>query len=666
MQFYLEKIILWPVNKENKIEEINFFTDKINVIHGRSRTGKSSIISIIDYCLGASRCSIPVGLIRDEIEWFGVVLVIKNNKVLICRRTPRNKQVSTEFFVKSFDENDFLPNEITSNFNDVKLKNLFNNRILKISNLPQTLEEDSKGFDAKASYRDLAAFNFLPQHIVANPNTLFYKADSSEHKERLKKIFPLALGIVTNEYLVKERLRAIKIRERDSLIRKQNTTRREFNAWSADVNNLWFKAIELGLIEDDVKNTIENKIQKFEEFLDDYKDGKIQEIISKPNYIYSNSVYNELKAKANKIQREIDQILIKIRNIESLSQSANDFSSAVKLENSRLVNFDWLKQKISNVNYCVACGSNTNQLSLLINNLDKKVRKINELSGVLYENPIVDLEVESLKSELMNKQNKLHEIRKNILSLDVSENNKLGSLDQIYILIGRIQSLLINYSENNNEDDLSLQVTKLDKEIQDIDLFFMRSGKLDLEKKIYNEIGSLIKLYADEFNLEDRGRISLDKQELTLKFHKENSEIKEFLWEVGSGENWMGYHISTFLALHEYFSNQDNSHIFNFLVIDQPSQVYFPTAVSGYNELDNLSGKSYSDNFNRNHDLNATKRIFEMLEFGLKRSDYKYQIIVLEHADQSIWGDLENIVEVRNWKGLEDGLIPKHWVRSSV
>lgn len=153
---------------------------------------------------------------------------------------------------------------------------------------------------------------------------------------------------------------------------------------------------------------------------------------------------------------------------------------------------------------------------------------------------------------------------------------------------------------------------------------------------------------------------------MTLKFHKENSEIKEFLWEVGSGENWMGYHISTFLALHEYFSNQDNSHIFNFLVIDQPSQVYFPTAVSGYNELDNLSGKSYSDNFNRNHDLNATKRIFEMLEFGLKRSDYKYQIIVLEHADQSIWGDLENIVEVRNWKGLEDGLIPKHWVRSSV
>ncbi|KAF1022558.1 MAG: hypothetical protein GAK29_03177 [Acinetobacter bereziniae] len=221
MKFYLEKIILWPVNKVNKLEVIEFSIDKVNVIHGRSGTGKYSIISIIDYCLGASRCSIPVGLIRNEVDWFGVVVCINNNKVLICRRSPRNKQVSREFFVKSFDVNALIPENLVSNFNDLKLKNLFNNRILKISDLPQTTDEENKGFDAKASYRDLAAFNFLPQHIVANPNTLFYKADSSEHKERLKKILPLALGIVDNQYLIKERLRAIKIRERDNLIKNK-------------------------------------------------------------------------------------------------------------------------------------------------------------------------------------------------------------------------------------------------------------------------------------------------------------------------------------------------------------------------------------------------------------------------------------------------------------
>lgn len=663
MQFFLEKIILWPVNKLNKIEVIGFSIDKINVIHGRSGTGKSSIISIIDYCLGASRCSIPVGLIRDEVDWFGVVVSINNNKVIICRRTPRNKQVSREFFVKSFNEKDPLPEDLISNFNDLKLKNLFNNRILKISDLPQTVDDENKGFDAKASYRDLAAFNFLPQHIVANPNTLFYKADASEHKERLKKILPLALGIVDNEYLVKERLRAIKIRERDLLIKKQNSTRREINAWTADVNNLWFKAIELGLVEDSDQNSLENKIREFENILDKNKRDELLDSVNRPNYTYTNNIYNSLKIKEEQIQREIDKVIIKIRKFESLSGRAKEFSDAVNLENSRIVNFEWLKSKLSNENYCVACGSNNNQLTNLIGNLDSKVKRINDLSGILYENPIANLELENLKSELIKKQNKLHDIRKNIISLDVDENNRQGSLNQIYILIGRIQSILINYKEHKNEDDISIQIRNLDLDIQQLDLFFMNSGKIDLEFKVYKKIGKLIKFYADEFHLDNRGDITLDKAELTLRFDKKNEDKKEFLWEVGSGENWMGYHISTFLALHEYFSQQEISPVFNFLVIDQPSQVYFPTAVSGYNELDNLSN---NDRFNRNHDLKATKRIFEMLELGVKRSNHNFQIIVLEHADQSIWGEFENTIEIRNWKRIDDGLIPCHWVKTTV
>ncbi len=528
MQFFLEKIILWPVNKLNKIEVIDFSIDKINVIHGRSGTGKSSIISIIDYCLGASRCSIPVGLIRDEVDWFGVVVSINNNKVIICRRTPRNKQVSREFFVKSFNEKDPLPEDLISNFNDLKLKNLFNNRILKISDLPQTVEDENKGFDAKASYRDLAAFNFLPQHIVANPNTLFYKADASEHKERLKKILPLALGIVDNEYLVKERLRAIKIRERDLLIKKQNSTRREINAWTADVNNLWFKAIELGLLEDSDQNSLENKIREFENILDKNKRGELLDSVNRPNYTYTNNIYNYLKIKEEKIQREIDNLIIKIRKFESLSGRAKEFSHAVNLENSRIVNFEWLKSKLSNENYCVACGSNNNQLTNLIGNLDSKVKRINDLSGILYENPIANLELENLKSDLIKKQNKLHDIRKNIISLDIDENNRQGSLNQIYILIGRIQSILINYKEHKNEDDISIQIRNLDLDIQQLDLFFMNSGKIDLEFKVYKKIGRLIKFYADEFHLDNRGDITLDKAELTLRFDKKMKIKKNF------------------------------------------------------------------------------------------------------------------------------------------
>lgn len=666
MNFFLEKIILWPSNEKNKIEEIIFHIDKVNIIHGRSGTGKSSIISIIDYCLGATRCSIPVGLIREEVEWFGVQANINNNTILIARRTPRNKQVSNEFFVKSLNEDSQLPERIFSNFNDIKIKNLFNDRILKISNLPQTTEEELKGFEGRASYRDLAAFNFLPQHIVANPNTLFYKSDSNKHKERLKKILPLALGIVDNEYLTKERLRAIKQRSLEELIQKQKSKQRDINAWNSDINNLWYKAVELGLIVDVNIDILERKIEIFKNIVDSSRGNNFYDLVNKPNYLYTNNLYKELKDREIAIQNKVNKIRNKIRKLESLHKKASDYSSAINLENSRVVNLEWLKKNLSKESHCVACGSTSNQLNFLIKNLDIEVKKLQDLSGVLYKNPIADLEIEKLQSELITYQNELHEVRKKCLALNVNENINEDSLSQIYRVIGRIEALLINYQENQNEDDLSDQITALNADINEIDKFFMNSGRYALELEVYKKISDLIKIYADEFNLEQRGMISLDKSELTLRFDNENLKSKEYLWEVGSGENWMGYHISTFLALHEYFSEQRNSLIFNFLVIDQPSQVYFPTTVSGHNELDSISNEIDIEGSNRNHDIKATKRIFEILEMGLSRSNIGYQIIVLEHADQSIWGGLKNIVEVRNWKQIGDGLIPRHWIRSKV
>ena len=88
MKFFIKEIVLWPAGSRNSIFRLPFETDKINVIHGRSRTGKSSIISIIDYCLGATRCAIPVGIIRDNVQWFGLVLSINERLALVARRTP--------------------------------------------------------------------------------------------------------------------------------------------------------------------------------------------------------------------------------------------------------------------------------------------------------------------------------------------------------------------------------------------------------------------------------------------------------------------------------------------------------------------------------------------------------------------------------------------------
>ena len=68
MKFLIDQLILWPRNPEVKYRNIQFLPDKINIITGASRTGKSAIIPIIDYCLGSNKCTIPVDTIRLRLK----------------------------------------------------------------------------------------------------------------------------------------------------------------------------------------------------------------------------------------------------------------------------------------------------------------------------------------------------------------------------------------------------------------------------------------------------------------------------------------------------------------------------------------------------------------------------------------------------------------------
>jgi hypothetical protein len=70
------------------------------------------------------------------------------------------------------------------------------NRLAGLSNLEFEPNTES-GFKSRPSFRDLMAFTFQPQNVVANPDVMFFKADTTEHREKLKTIFPYVLGAVT-------------------------------------------------------------------------------------------------------------------------------------------------------------------------------------------------------------------------------------------------------------------------------------------------------------------------------------------------------------------------------------------------------------------------------------------------------------------------------------
>lgn len=660
MQFSIERIALWPVNKKNAVHSLPFELGKVNIIHGRSGTGKSSIIAIIDYCLGASRCAIPVGIIRDSVDWFGLVVRIRGAGFLVARRTPGERQTSKEYILLPF--NDELPISPRATHDDRQFKQDFN-RLARLTNLPLSDGEEVGQFDGRPSYRDLAAFNFLPQHIVANPNTLFFKADSYNHKERLKKVMPFALGIVDNEYVAKERERFQLLRQQDDLEKMRSLHLRSLNTWNAEVEGLWIEGIELGLVTNDEATTTDKRISRFRELNSSFQAGELDETLRAPNYAFTNQKYKEAQTLEENLQASTDALRREIRGYERLAQRAGDFSAAVKLEGERVVSFDWLKKSLGSETECVVCGSHTNQLQAVISRLEVEVGRVNGLSQVLFENPIVDKEIETAKTRLLDIQEQLQVARKRRASFGRIESATKDSLSRVYVLMGRIQALLITFAAMNNTDDVGLRIAEITLLLSDLDAYFKRSGKAGREAHVDQVLSGLIDKYAEGFKLERRGTIGLDKTELTLSFQKTPNAKKEYLWEVGSGANWMGYHIATFLALHEFLAQEElsQSPAFGFLVIDQPSQVYFPSAASGANQLDADDVGLQKLKVERDVDINATKRIFEMLAKGLAFAKFRYQIIVLEHADGSIWGEIPHTVEVANWKAEGQGLIPASW-----
>jgi hypothetical protein len=67
--------------------------------------------------------------------------------------------------------------------------------------------------------------------------------------------------------------------------------------------------------------------------------------------------------------------------------------------------------------------------------------------------------------------------------------------------------------------------------------------------------------------------LRLDLKRLTVVADREDGPIP--MERMGSGENWVGYHMITHFALHKWFVSHNRA-IPRFLLIDQPSQVYFP------------------------------------------------------------------------------------------
>lgn len=224
MNLQVEAIVLWPKEASRPPRVLEFHPGRVNVITGGSKTGKSAIIPIVDYCLGADKCTVPVGPIRDACSWFGVKVLSEHGRHLFARREPGEQQSTGDMYLLEGDEV-LIPDVVRRN-TSVQMVKAHLDELAGLTRLDFDLEATGSGFRGRPSFRDMTAFMFQPQNVVANPAVLFFKADSYEHREKLRTIFPYVLGAVSPEMLAMQH-------EVRRLRRELSRKEREFKALSA-------------------------------------------------------------------------------------------------------------------------------------------------------------------------------------------------------------------------------------------------------------------------------------------------------------------------------------------------------------------------------------------------------------------------------------------------
>ena len=171
MLFQIREIIVWPKNLNFKPRRLPFALGALNIISGISRTGKSAIIPIIDYCLGSDKCTIPVNTIRDACSWFGIVVSTSSGDKLFARREPGGQKATGDMFVLEATEIEPTDSISEKNTTSEAVKRSLD-ELAGLTALDFDVEGTDAFFKGRPSFRDLAAFNFQPQNIVANPDVL--------------------------------------------------------------------------------------------------------------------------------------------------------------------------------------------------------------------------------------------------------------------------------------------------------------------------------------------------------------------------------------------------------------------------------------------------------------------------------------------------------------
>lgn len=639
-------------NTKGDIRKLEFKIGAVNIITGRSRTGKTALGSIIDYCLGRSKYTVPESDQFDSISWFGILYLLDSNEVFIAKPRPDIGQIDqSNAYIKQGVELSIPPyDELTFNTNDDEIKQTLS-RLLGITpnlNLPKENETRSP---LETNIGHGKFYLFQDQNLITDKEILFYRQKDPFMPQTIKDTLPYLLGAVPENYL--------------SLIDNVRNARREFNKANQNYNeaegiisnrltrgqSLLVEAQQVGLYQG---KEIPSDSTELLSILRGTQGWKPEEI-----NINTDDITSDLQTRIYELRNQAREIDFKVKKAKKYQRDFSGYSHEAHQQAMRLQSIELLPNTDGKSNICPVCLSELQTPIPEAENLQNSLKTLqNNISTVIREEPRLREYIQELETQKSKIDDEIDSLIASLNSAYQEEETARAIRDQntrIARIVGRISLYLDTVYF---VDNLGALKAILDEKRRELEKAQEEQNAIDQNEaleSILNRISFWMTEWGEKFNLEHvehNFRFSLNH--LTVLADRPGSPIP--MWRIGSAENWLGYHLITHMALHKHFV-QENRPVPNFLILDQPSQVYFASE-NDYAQYKRMEGK-LEDMAHVEHDAAKVTNLFNILFDFCEELNPNFQIIITEHANLDTERFQNALVEDPWTEGR--ALIPIEW-----
>lgn len=645
MSMQIKSIYLY--HRDGRIRTLNFKLGEVNVITGKSSAGKSAITEIIEYCLGRSEFRVPSGRIRDSVACYAVKYQIGKSEVFIAKFPPgpgESQHSEAYFQIASHIEPPPLRNLGANSTDDAIVEHL--SGLLGIGVNTNIPGKDQMRLPLEATLKHARFYLFQKQGTIANQDLLFHRQGDPFIPQAIKDTLPYFLGAVREDYVklnqeLRNARRDLKIAER-----RLEEAERIFAEGRTVGVGLIAEAQEAGLLTDKATPTDQREAL-----------GLLQRCLSwKPTDIVraNDSRLPGLETKLAEARKNFEEIHNKISGVEIFLKEGSAYSQEVREQERRLISIDIFGTPDNSTEACPLCSSTSTNNSKALISVKKQLDRVRrDLKAVVGEQPRLQKFVAKLYAEREKIREQIQALEADVSSTIAGRSQSKSIVERnskVAVILGKITLYLESASQAHELSPLRAEVLAKQRIVRQYE------NKLDPEKTleslgaILSELSQKMTAWASVLDLEHKGHpYRLDLNKLTVVADKHGQPIPMGA-TMGGGENWLGCHLIAHLALHSYFAREKRP-VPNFLILDQPTQVYFPP-----DKFDKVDGKTSKI---KDEDRIAVQRMFSLLFKVCKDLAPNLQIIVLDHANIETPEFQKALVE-EPWRG-KNALIPWDW-----